>query len=204
VAASRSVRTARSGAKSPVSLEQIQNEAVKLFSEKTYPVVGMRDISDAVGLLPGSLYAHIATKEELLLGIVQRGIQNYINTLGPISSTDKPAPERLRLITRKYMETLDASMDQTKVSFQQWTYLGPENREQVVKLREDYEAIFARVINSTTFPSLAHPRIAVLSTMGLLNAAMRWYRPGASLTPGEIGDCLADYALNGLGGQAVN
>ena len=201
MAASRSVRSARSGAKSPVSLEKIQTEAVKLFSEKTYPVVGMRDISDAVGLLPGSLYAHIATKEELLLGIVKRGIQNYINTLGPISASDKSAPERLRLITRKYMETLDATMDQTKVSFQQWTYLGPENRDQIVKLREDYEAIFTRVINSTEFPSLSHPRIAVLSTMGLLNSAMRWYHPGASLTPTEIGDALADYALNGLTGQ---
>ena len=203
MAASRSVRSARSGAKSPVSLEQIQNEAVKLFSEKTYPVVGMRDISDAVGLLPGSLYAHIATKEELLLGIVQRGIQNYINILGPISVSDKPAPERLRLIMRKYMETLDTTMDQTKVSFQQWTYLSPENRELIVTLREEYETIFARVINSTAFPSLGHPRIAVLSTMGLLNSAMRWYQPGASLTPTEIGDSLADYALSGLGGQAA-
>lgn len=203
MAASRSVRTARSGAKTPVSLEQIQIEAVRLFSEKTYPVVGMRDISDAVGLLPGSLYAHIATKEELLLGIVQRGIQNYINTLGPISTSDSPAPERLRLITRKYMETLDTTMDQTKVSFQQWSYLGPENREQVVKLREDYEAVFARVINSTTFPSLPHPRVAVLSTMGLLNSAMRWYHPGGTLTPTEIGDYLADYALKGLSGQTT-
>lgn len=200
MAASRGVRPARSGAKSPVSLEQIQNEAVKLFSEKTYPVVGMRDISDTVGLLPGSLYAHIATKEELLLGIVQRGIQNYINTLGPISTSDKPAPERLRLIMCKYMETLDATMDQTKVSFQQWTYLSPDNRDQIVKLREEYEAIFARVINTTAFPSLAHPRIAVLSTMGLLNSAMGWYHRDASLTPSQLGDCLADYALNGLGG----
>lgn len=198
MAATRGTRTPRSGTKLPVSLEQIESEAVKLFSEKSYSVVGMRDISDAVGLLPGSLYAHIATKEELLLGIVRRGIQNYINTLGPISTSDRPAPERLRLITRTYMETLDATIEQTRVSFLQWAYLGPENREQIVKLRTEYEAIFARVINATGFPSIAHPHIAVLSTMGLLNSAMRWYHRDGLLTPSQIGDTLADYILNGL------
>jgi AcrR family transcriptional regulator len=197
VAVGRGVHSARGGSR-PVSFEQIEREAIKLFSEKSYAVVGMRDISDTVGILPGSLYAHIANKEELLLNIVRQGIHHYLDALRPISESDRPGPERLRLIMRTYMEIRDARIDQSKVSFYQWTYLSPERRGEIVKLREDYEAIFTRVISPTEFPSLRHPRVAVLGTIGMLNSALRWYTPGGYLTPTEVGDELADMALRGL------
>ncbi|HZZ48783.1 MAG TPA: TetR/AcrR family transcriptional regulator [Pseudonocardia sp.] len=200
MAATRGART-RTRSK-PVTFEQIESEAVKLFSERTYPVVGMRDISDTVGILPGSLYAHIANKEELLLGIVRHGIHNYIDALGPISESDDSAADRLRLIMRKYMEILDGTLEQTRVSFNQWTYLSPENQQEVVELRHTYEQIFSRVITdgiaADEFTSVRHPRVAVLATMGLLNSAMRWYTRDGSLGASEIGDDLADLMLQGL------
>ena len=48
---------------------------------RSYPVVGMRDISEAVGILPGSLYLHIRKKEDILLRIVERGIRNYLDVI---------------------------------------------------------------------------------------------------------------------------
>lgn len=192
----------------PVSFAQIELAASKLFSEKTYPAVGMRDISDAVGLLAGSLYAHIANKEDLLLGIVRRGIQSYIDALAPISESDQSAAQRLRLMMHKYMEILHATPEQTRVSFNQWTYLGEDNQRIVSKLREEYEAVFSGVISdgiaAKEFPSIKHPRITVLATMGLLSSATAWYSREGSLDATQIGDDLADMALRGLcaGAQA--
>ncbi len=201
MAVQRKGRGARAGSK-PVSLEQIEREAVTLFSAKTYPVVGMRDISDAVGLLPGSLYAHIANKEDLLQRIVERGIRNHLEGLGPISVSDIPAAGRLRSVMRAYMSILDTTLEQTRVSFNQWTYLSPDNRAQIVELRREYEQVFARIVSdgiaSGEFPSIRHPRVAVLGTIGILNSTMRWYSPDGELTSAEIGDELADIALNGL------
>jgi TetR/AcrR family transcriptional regulator, cholesterol catabolism regulator len=197
LAASRGIRSVRAGAKS-VSFERIESEAIKLFSQKTYPAVGTRDIGDAVGILPGSLYAHIANKEELLFGIVRRGIQTYIDALAPISEMDRPAPERLRLIIRKFMEILHTTLDQTNVSYYQWIYLSPEKRRQVEKLRKDYTAIFASVISAAEFPWIAHPRVAVLTIIGMLNSAIGWYSPHGALTPTQLGEELADMALGGL------
>ena len=48
--------------------EVIADVAVKLFGEHGYTGTTMRDIAEAVGVLPGSLYAHIDSKETLLLG----------------------------------------------------------------------------------------------------------------------------------------
>ena len=106
------------------------------------------------------------------------------------------------MIMGKYMEILHATMDQTRVSFCQWPYLSPENREQIVELREQYERVFERVIcdgiAAKEFPEVMHPRVTVLATMGLLNSAMRWYSPIGPESPQEVGDDLADYCLGGL------
>lgn len=203
LAVQRKARSSRASSK-PVSLEQIEREAVKLFSEKTYPSVGMRDISDAVGLLPGSLYAHISNKEEILLRIVERGIKNYLDALKSITESGRPASERLRSAIHVYMSILDATFEQTRVSFNQWTYLGEQNKSYIVGLRAEYENLFSRIIDdgitSGEFPSVRRPRIAMLATIGMLNSTMLWYSPDGELRPSEIGDYLADIALKGLTG----
>jgi TetR/AcrR family transcriptional regulator, cholesterol catabolism regulator len=45
---------------------QIVESAAKLFAEYGYEATSVRQIADAVGMLPGSLYHHFATKEEML------------------------------------------------------------------------------------------------------------------------------------------
>ena len=45
----------------------IMTVAMHLFGKQGFNGTSMRDIANAVGLLPGSLYAHIASKEALLL-----------------------------------------------------------------------------------------------------------------------------------------
>src|SRR6202034_4054617 len=56
----------------------IADTAVRLFSEHGYTGTTMRDIAEAVGVLPGSLYAHIDSKETLLLKIVSDGIAQFL------------------------------------------------------------------------------------------------------------------------------
>jgi len=60
--------------KSSGTREVIADVAVRLFGEHGYTGTTMRDIAEAVGVLPGSLYAHIDSKETLLLEIVKDGI----------------------------------------------------------------------------------------------------------------------------------
>ena len=186
----------------PVSADVIEQEAVRLFGERSYPVVGMRDIGDAVGLLPGSLYVHISSKEDLLLRIVERGIRNYLERIEPIAKSADPPAERLRAAIRAHLEVLAASQGQTRVAFEQWTYLNAENREKVVELRRRYEAAFTKIVRDGVktgeFRTVRSQRIAVLATIGMLNAAAQWYSPGGPMPAEEIGDALADHVLLGL------
>lgn len=188
----------------PVSVAQIEQEAIRLFGERSYPVVGMRDIGDAVGILPGSLYVHISSKEQLLLKIVSEGIESYLEAIEPWVTADVPAGRRLREIIKAHMRVLAASQEQTRVAFQQWRYLSEDNQEVVVELRLRYERTFRTVvdegISDGSFRSPSNVRVAVLGMIGMLTAAANWYSPEGPLTPDEVGDALADQALDGLRG----
>lgn len=198
--ARRRERSARTGT-GPVSLELIEREA-RLFGERTYPVVGMRDIGDAVGLLPGSLYVHISSKEDLLLKIVERGIQNYLDAIAPVVESGETAAERLRGAIRAHMRVLAVTLEQTRVAVHQWTYLSAAKQEQVVVMRRRYEELFTRIlldgIENGEFRPVASLRIAVLATIGMLNSATLWYSADGPLTAEDIGEALAENALIGL------
>src|ERR1700733_6544477 len=58
--------------------EAILEAAVTLFGRRGYAGTTMRDIAGEVGILPGSLYAHIDSKETLLDEIVELGIESFL------------------------------------------------------------------------------------------------------------------------------
>jgi TetR/AcrR family transcriptional regulator, cholesterol catabolism regulator len=186
----------------PVSAELIEQEAVRLFSERTYPVIGMRDIGDAVGLLPGSLYVHISSKEDLLLRIVERGIQNYLDEIGAVANTEDPAADRLRAAIVAHFRVLAGSLDQTRVAFHQWTYLGADKHPAVIAMRQRFEDLFTDIVRdgvtSGEFRPVRNLRVTVLAIIGMLNSAPGWYSPGGTLSPEEVGAEIADVALSGM------
>jgi AcrR family transcriptional regulator len=202
VATRASSRRSARGSTPAVSAELIHREAIRLFGEKGYPVVGMRDLSEAVGILPGSLYTHIRSKEELLLEIVTVGIGNYVSAIAPIATAEAPAAERLRDSIKAHLHVLARTLEQTRVTFDQWVYLSPKNRERVVRLRQEYEDLFIRIlqdgIKEGTFRPVPHRKVVVLSIIGALNSATEWYSPTGTSTADEIADALADHALNGV------
>ena len=198
--ATSGTRRTKSGV--PVSFEVIEREAIRLFGEKSYPVIGMRDLSESVGLLPGSLYAHISSKEDLLLRIVESGIRNYTDAVAPFAESSGPADERLRGALRAHLRVLAGTREHTRVTFQQWRYLGEENRALVVKRRQEFEDLFTRIvkdgIDSGLFRPVPHPRVTVLGIIGALNMATDWFSPDGPNGHEEIADALADTFLGGL------
>ncbi|GAA5161651.1 TetR/AcrR family transcriptional regulator [Pseudonocardia eucalypti] len=187
-----------------MSPAQIEREAIRLFSEKTYPLVGMRDISDAVELLPGSLYVHITSKEDLLLKIVERGIGIYLSALTPIVESEKPAQDRIRDVISSYLRLLDANLDITKIAMFQWRYLNGENLASILELRDQIDGLFVRVVTdgiaAGEFNSVRHPHVVAISLVGLLSSTAQWYSVQGALSADDIAEQLSDIVLGGLTG----
>lgn len=185
-----------------MSFDRIQEAAIRLFGEKSYPSVGMRDLAQAVGILPGSLYVHINSKEEVLLRIVEEGIQNYLDAIAPVAESEEPAPVRLREAMKAHMRVLATSLEQTKVAFHQWTHLNAKDQQRIIALRRRYEELFdgilAQGVKSGEFRNIRHPHVVALGIIGTLNSATEWFSPSGPLEAEEIAEAFADTALIGL------
>jgi AcrR family transcriptional regulator len=179
----------------------ILSEAVRLFGDKGYPGTSMRDIATAVGLLPGSLYAHIEDKEGLLGEIVEEGIDRFLAAGELVVASTEPPADRLRALIKVHVGIIAENVQLTQVVFHQWKYMADARRQVVVEKRRSYEALFALLIDegvqAGAFRRSSNPRIAVLAILGMLNWVPEWLSPGPESVD-EIGDRLADVVLGGL------
>jgi AcrR family transcriptional regulator len=176
--------------------------AVRLFGQQGYTGTSMRDIAKSVGVLPGSLYAHIDSKETLLVEIVDDGITSFLSAVEPIVAGDQPPEERLRAAIRAHVEVVAQNPERSLVVFHQWRFLGEPNLGAAIEKRRRYEQAYITVVNQGVKGGAFDPglnvRIAVLTILGALNWTPEWYSPDGPATPGQLGDRIADTLLGGL------
>lgn len=176
--------------------------AVRLFGQNGYSGTSMRDIAKAVGVLPGSLYAHIASKETLLVEIVDEGIQSFLKAVVPIAESEGPAPDRLRRAIRAHVEVVAQNPEQSLVVFHQWRFLAGEKLDWAIAQRRRYEQAFVSIvrdgIRSGAFDPALSTRITVLTILGALNWTPEWYSKTGPSTPSELAAQMADVLISGI------
>jgi AcrR family transcriptional regulator len=182
--------------------EAILDAAMQLFGKQGYSGTSMRDIASAVGVLPGSLYAHIASKEALLADIVEDGIGRFLAAVRPHSGSDATPSDRLRAMVIAHVAMVADNPERSLVVFHQWRFLGDQNIQAALGKRREYEQAFIGVIEDGMrvgiFRANLNLRIAVLTILGALNWTPEWLSPEGKLTPAMIGGLIADTLLMGV------
>jgi TetR/AcrR family transcriptional regulator, cholesterol catabolism regulator len=184
--------------------EAIMDAAMHLFGKQGYSGTSMRDIAGAVGVLPGSLYAHIASKEALLVDIVEDGINRFLAAVRPHAESATTPTEKLRAMVIAHVAIVADNPERSLVVFHQWRFLGDDNIQAAIGKRRDYEKAFIGVLEegmkSQAFRANLNRRIAVLTILGALNWTPEWFSPDGSLSPEEVGGLIADTLLMGVQG----
>lgn len=187
----------RSGSNTRVTIIEV---ATRLFGERGYPGTSIRDIAEIVGILPGSLYAHIGNKEEMLFEIVSSGIDQFLEVVGGSASETEPR-ERLKAMIRAHLVVVAQNPQSAQVVFHQWRFLSEANQALVRKKRRAYERLFRDVIvegaGYGTPESELELRIAVLVVLGSLNWSAEWLGAGSNIDDGTA-DAFSGVILNGL------
>ena len=182
--------------------ERVLKAATRLFGERGYPSTSMRDIAEAVGILAGSLYSHISSKEAVLLQIVETGIDRYLAEVLPIVESGERADVRLRKAIKAHVALVTSHAEESLVALHQWKFLSGDNRKRIEAKRRAVSDAFARVLtegmDSGVFKPVPNRDITIAVILGTLNWVPEWYSPRGRSSPDEIGDQLADLLLGGL------
>src|SRR5690242_14029494 len=85
--------------------------AAKLFKASGYEAISVRDIAKQAGMLPGSVYYHFPSKDELLLAIYRIGIEHHLEQ-ARIAMAANPAPmEKLAAVCRVHVRSILGGSD---------------------------------------------------------------------------------------------
>lgn len=181
--------------------EQIYTTAGALFSRHGYSATSVRDIARELDLQGGSLYAHIASKEELLWALVSRAARQFLMMVRPLAESDAPAPARLRGMIEAHIAVVTGQIEQATVFLQDWKYLSPPRRAAVLAQRDEYE----RLYRTTIADGIARgefapvdPKLTAALILSALNGVHAWYRPAGEASPDAIATHFADLLLQGL------
>ncbi len=183
--------------------DEVLSVAAGLFSEKGYRAATLQDIASRLGMLKGSLYYYIESKEALLFEILKRAHLKGLEFLQEVENerTGPPA-ERLERLIRRWMHGVEVFPADLVISVADLRYLQGPRRAEIVAMRSRIgrivEEIIADGISDGSFDPAIDPYTAMATLFQILNNTSAWYRPGLSVGWPEITDWYVRLILGGL------
>ena len=182
---------------------EIDEVASELFHANGYAATSVRDIARALDIQGASLYAHVASKEDLLWSIVDGAATAFERAADAAlaDTTSGDAVERLAAIVEAHVEVITADPERSIVFVTEWRHLSPDRRDAIGRRRDAYEARVRDLIAEGqaigAFAAI-DPTLAATFLLTALNGIATWYRPDGRLSADRIADHYVDLALRSL------
>ena len=185
----------------------VLSNAARLFREKGFERTSLKEIAEACNMLPGSLYYRYNSKEALLVELMRRGVDLVTAEVeSAYASSDDPV-ERLRLCINAHLRTLLVDSDAVYVLLFEWRALGPEAREEIIELRDQYESLWAGILETMIAQGVVRKnvdgRLLRLIGLGALNWVATWFDPNGAQSLDAIGDLIWQIAMDGVINKGV-
>ncbi len=176
------IRTSHADSRQP----QILDEAARLFRTQGFEGTSVRDIARAVGMLPGSLYCHFATKEELLSAVYLKGVDQISAAVQAAVTRHSDPWKRLEAACVAHLDSVLRDDDYAQVVVRVRPADAPAADRHLIGLRNRYEALFVQMVKDLPLARGTDRRALRLMLVGALNWSQTWYRADGRLSPRAI------------------
>ncbi|HEX7820376.1 MAG TPA: TetR/AcrR family transcriptional regulator [Sphingobium sp.] len=165
--------------------KDILEAAATLFAERGYAATSIRDIGEQVGLLGGSLYHHIKSKEALFVRVHDIALQMAGERIVRAVSLVVDPWDRLEAACATMLEIQLDPASLTMPLMNDFGSVPPDIRERLVAKRDAFETIFRDLVRDLPLDPAVDRGIYRLLLLTLLNNVSSWYREGR-LAPKDI------------------
>ena len=153
--------------------ERLIEVAARVFNQKGYEAASLREICEAAGILPGSMYYHFRSKEDLYVTLHAEGFRQVNEAVGElVKHSDVPGVTGASLFHAA----------------------PPALQRRLNRDRNAYENRFRELIAGLRLPRDVDQTLLRLNLLGAMNWTRIWYRPGKR-TPAEIAHHLVNKIL---------
>ena len=176
--------------------------AARIFHEKGYDATSIQDIADEVGLLKGSLYYYIESKDDLLYAILKDAHEQALENLKRTEDVEGDALTKIRAFVIAHITFSTENLVEMGVFFHDFRSLSAERQQEIVEARDAYERALRDLIVEGQREGVIcvdiEPKLATIGILGLLNWIYHWYRAGGELHPLDVANEYANFVIAGL------
>jgi AcrR family transcriptional regulator len=186
---------------------EVLRAAAAVFNEKGYQSARIEDIAARVGILKGSLYYYIESKEDLLYALVVDGHTKGLATIDEDEPDEPGAADAAALLgafISRWMAMVPTTGEYAQVTERDVRLLSDERRAAVMEMRNQMHRhvrkLVERGIAEGQFDAGIDPGAATNSIFELLNSTVRWFQPTGRLSYDDLASFYRAFVLNGLRG----
>ena len=180
--------------------EEIVRVAAKLFKEKGYSAVTMRDLAKAMGIKAASLYNHINSKQDILNAIIISLAEEFTEGMKLIQSSGAPCIEKLKNIIELHVEISSQNIYGMASLNNDWMHL-EEKLDYYQKLRIDYEDDFKAILKEGIVSGEildTMPDVMMFSILTTLRSLYIWIPKKEELNLQELSNTLNQILIKGI------
>lgn len=180
--------------------EEIIRVATKLFKEKGYSAVTMRDLAKAMGIKAASLYNHIKSKQDILNTIIISLAEEFTAGMKLIQSSDENCIGKLKQIVELHVKISSQNIYGMASLNNEWMHL-EEKLDYYQKLRGDYENDFRAILKQgITSGEIANVNTEVMmfSILTTLRSLYIWIPKKEDLDLKELTNTLNRILIEGI------
>ncbi len=178
----------------------LYEKAAQLFNRLGYSAASMRQISRENRIRESSLYHYIRGKEDLLYNICERSMLLSIEAIESIVRSNLTCDLKVQKMIEVHIVTIAKNTNEHSTMLKELRSLRLGNQRKIIKLRDQYEALFRSVIADGVKEGFFRPvnvKISTLALLGMMNWLIHWYSPEGELRAEHIARIFSDLFLKG-------
>ena len=180
--------------------QEIINTAARLFKEKGYSAVTMRDLATAMGIKAASLYNHIASKQDILKSIIISIAEEFTAGMNQIMTSKTSTILKLKDIVALHVKITANNTNAMASLNNDWMHL-EDQLDYYLQLRDDYEHKFLDIINqgiATSELKKNNPEVIMFSMLSTLRSLYLWIPKKEDLNSENLANSLSAILIEGI------
>ena len=175
--------------------------AAKLFKEKGFSAVTMRDIAQAMDIKAASLYNHIKSKQEILVLIIIEIAEEFTSVIDQILISNDTTIQKIERVIQLHIDITLTNSDALACLNNDWMHLMDDDLNYFIKMRNDYEESFRQIIKTGIVNGEIknlNIEVIIFSILSTLRTLYIWYGKKKTIKPDVLKANMIQVLLNGI------
>jgi AcrR family transcriptional regulator len=185
--------------------DMILKVAAETFYTQGYENTSTQDIADGVGMLKGSLYYYISSKEDLLHEIINEMHEVWTANIEKNQFSEEEALTRIWVFVYNNVVGNASLLINSALFARDFRSLSAARRKRILSMRDKHDDALRTMIHDAQTEGHARDgvnvKVAALAIMTMCNGIYQWFHADGPLSAEDVAESYADLAVASVAGE---